>query len=78
MLSISYVTDRAPSIDRVVHLEEENKKIKLQLSECQLQKLRNEENLDRISEAIDATVDKCRVNVSIHCFLRLSPQSVNF
>ena len=75
MLSISYVTDRAPSLDRVVYLEEENRKIKLQLGDCQLQKLRNEENLDRISEAVDATVDKCRVIFLIRWFFRLTSES---
>ncbi len=42
-------------------LEMENDKIRLQLSECQWQKDKTEENLDKISDAVDITINKCKV-----------------
>jgi len=53
--------NRIDSIDRVTHLETENERIRIQLDDCQWQKERNEENLDKISDAVDFTINKCKV-----------------
>ena len=45
----------------MTYLEEENDKIRIQLDDCQWHKEKNEENLDRISEAVDFTINKCKV-----------------
>ena len=50
-----------PTAERLSQLEMENDKIQLQLSECQWQKDKTEENLDKISDAVDVTVNKCKV-----------------
>jgi hypothetical protein len=42
-------------------LEIENDKTRIQLGECQWQKDKTEENLDKISEAVDLTINKCKV-----------------
>ena len=39
----------------------ENDKTRNQLGECQWQKDKVEENLDKISEAVDVTINKCKV-----------------
>ena len=42
-------------------LEIENDKTRIQLNECRWQKDKTEENLDKISEAVDLTINKCKV-----------------
>ncbi len=46
-------------------LEIENDKTRIQLGECQWQKDKTEENLDKISEAVDLTINKCKVYLHI-------------
>lgn len=45
----------------MTQLESENDRMRIQLDEYQWQKERNEENLDKISDAVDFTVNKCKV-----------------
>ncbi len=50
-------------------LEIENDKARIQLGECQWQKDKTEENLDKISEAVDLTINKCKVTcIFFHWF----------
>lgn len=58
------VCENYDDIDRVTHLESENNRIRIELEECQWQKERNEENLDKISDAVDFTINKCKVTIS--------------
>ena len=46
---------------RVAHLEEENSDLRTQLRQCLLQNEKNEDDLDRISDAVDSTINKCKV-----------------
>ena len=48
-------------LERMSQLEIENDKTRIQLGECQWQKDKTEENLDKISEAVDLTINKCKV-----------------
>lgn len=42
-------------------MEVDNDKLRVQLDECQWQRDKHEENLDRISDAVDFTVSRCKV-----------------
>ena len=48
--------------DRVAALTEENKKLRFQLSDSLVQNEKNEQNLDRISDAVEFTVNRCKVS----------------
>lgn len=48
-------------LERLSTLETENNKIRVQLVECQWQKETTEENLDKISDAVDVTINRCKV-----------------
>lgn len=50
-------------------LEIENDKTRIQLGECQWQKDKTEENLDKISEAVDLTINKCKVTCIFYHWL---------
>lgn len=47
--------------ERTSQLEIENDKTRIQLGECQWQKDKTEENLDKLTEAVDVTINKCKV-----------------
>ncbi|KAI9553228.1 hypothetical protein GHT06_021124 [Daphnia sinensis] len=56
----NYETLEATFKERTKQLEIENDKTRIQLGECQWQKDKTEENLDKLTEAVDVTINKCK------------------
>lgn len=50
--------------ERTSQLEIENDKTRMQLGECQWQKDKTEENLDKLTDTVDVTINKCKVSRS--------------
>ena len=59
--SVEFLKIHFVTTERMSQLEIENDKTRIQLGECQWQKDKTEENLDKISEAVDVTINKCKV-----------------
>ncbi|XP_057381408.1 centrosomal protein of 290 kDa-like [Daphnia carinata] len=56
----NYETLESTFKERTSQLEIENDKTRIQLGECQWQKDKTEENLDKLTEAVDVTINKCK------------------